>query len=252
MKEYEIDSPFKVLDASKNLLRVQEFEDKFFFIVNVKEFALKFNDKRYGAFLSYDHQGECKSEFVFPEIGRNLNVQVSQGTGVVIFIPMDGIEFSSVSARKKINTTYGVIIKKIRDNFSDDVYKRTVEVNGIVGLVLISLIESERERAIDKIIEFIKSNISNESLSLEYVAHNLYMSKRKLQYIFSSNGTTYKKTLNQVKVDLLTFYINENPDLSIKHILPLCGFNSHSSATNIFKLAKGESLYKYQKRIMSS
>ena len=251
MKE-EMDSPFKVLDASKNRLDVQAFEGKFFFEVDLKEFTLRFNDKRYGAFLSYDHRNECVSEFIFPEVGRDIKIQASQARGVIIFIPIDGIDVVFLSKRKKINSTYGVIIKKIRDNFSDDEYKKTVEINGIIGLVLISLIESERERTIDKIIDFIRSNITNESLSLEFVAHNLYMSKRKLQYIFSSNGTTYKKTLNQVKVDLLTFYINENPEISIKHILPLCGFNSHSSATSIFKLAKGESLYKYQKRIMKS
>lgn len=251
MKE-EMDSPFKVLDASKNILEIQAFEDKFFFVVNIKEFTLRFSDKRYGAFLSYDHQSECISEFILPNLERDIHIKSSHAKGVVIFIPIGEMDLGSLNQRKKINTTYSVIIKKIRDSFSTDEYKKTVEVNGIVGLVLISLIESERERTIDKIVDFIKSNITNESLSLEYVAHNLYMSKRKLQYIFSSNGTTYKKTLNQVKVDLLTFYINENPEINIKHILPLCGFNSHSSATSIFKLAKGESLYKYQKRVINS
>ncbi|MGR5112703.1 helix-turn-helix domain-containing protein [Vibrio jasicida] len=248
----EMYSSFKVIDVSKGILNVESFEDKFFFVVNSQEFTLRFFDKRYGAFLSYDHRDECVSEFIFPEIGRDVNIKSSHGKGLVIFIPLEGMEFDELKDRKKINTYYGVIIKKIRDSFSEDDYKKKVEINGIIGLVLISLIESQRERTIDKIVAFIKSNITNERLSLEYVANNLYMSKRKLQYIFSSNGTTYKKTLNQVKIDLLAFYINENPEVSIKHILPLCGFNSHSSATSIFKRAKGESLYKYQKRIISS
>lgn len=91
MKE-EMDSPFKVLDASKNRLDVQAFEGKFFFEVDLKEFTLRFNDKRYGAFLSYDHRNECVSEFIFPEVGRDIKIQASQARGVIIFIPIDGID----------------------------------------------------------------------------------------------------------------------------------------------------------------
>ncbi|AQM67471.1 transcriptional activator FtrA [Vibrio campbellii] len=246
----EVAPHFEVFDIRKNNISLLSIEDKFYFIIDVNEFALKFNDKKYGVFLSYDHNGESINEFIYPTLDVKITIQVSTKKGIVIFFPLTG--FTSLCKRKPVNKAYGVIINSLRNNLSDDEYKRNVEINGITGLVLISLVEAEREKVIDKIVDFIRDNITNEKLSLDYVANNVYMSKRKLQYIFSSSGTTYKKTLNSVKVELLKFYINNNPEVSIKQILPLCGFNSHSSANSIFKMSTGESIYKYQKRIANS
>ena len=254
MKEKIHESSFEVLTYRKNRIILEPIEDKYFFIIDKNEnrFSLSFKDQKYGAFVSYQSSdGDDVNAFFLPIINSPIYIETNGKKGIIILFPLPK-EVSNWSGSKKINVVYESIINKLRNNFSDDDYKRTIEVNAIICLVLMSLIESEKETVIDKIIEFIKLNISNNKLSLDYVAQNLYMSKRKLQYIFSNNKTTYKKTLNEVKVDLLIFNINENPDVSIKYILSKCGFNSHSSASNAFKIAKGETIYQYKKKIMKT
>ncbi|WP_394136444.1 helix-turn-helix domain-containing protein [Aliivibrio fischeri] len=256
MKEIESNPPCEVLTYRKNRISLEALEDKFFFLIDEKEdkFSIYFKDEKYGVFLSYDSKGkeDKVNKFLLPNSNSPIHIETNGNSGIVIFFPLYKLNNREELNKKKINTVYGEIISKLRVNFSEEKSKMIVEINAIICLVSISLIESEKERIIDKIVSFIRENITNDKLSLDYVAHNLYMSKRKLQYIFSSNKTTYKKTLNEVKIDLLVYYINENPDVSIKYILSKCGFNSHSSASNAFKIAKGETLYQYKKKIRAS
>ncbi|ENM5729587.1 helix-turn-helix transcriptional regulator [Vibrio mimicus] len=84
---------------------------------------------------------------------------------------------------------------------------------------------------------------------MEAISNKLFMSKRKLQYLFANNQTTYKKTLNKIKVELAVMHLHENPNLSIKKLLSMSGFNSHSSANIAFKKEMGVGLSEYKRQI---
>ncbi len=101
----------------------------------------------------------------------------------------------------------------------------------------------------DNIVERVKVAITDElasgRISDAIVAKKLFMAERTLQRRLRENGTTFKKLLTQVRIDLADNYIRDS-NLSLNEISFLLGFSELSSFSRAFKHWKGRSPREYR------
>ena len=101
----------------------------------------------------------------------------------------------------------------------------------------------------DNIIERVKLAITEElpsgNISDAIVAERLFLTERTLQRLLQEAGTTFKKLLTEVRIDLADNYIRDS-NLSLNEISFLLGFSELSSFSRAFKHWKGSSPRNYR------
>ncbi len=77
------------------------------------------------------------------------------------------------------------------------------------------------------------------------MAERLFLTERTLQRRLQEAGTTFKKLLTEVRIDLADNYIRDS-NLSLNEISFLLGFSELSSFSRAFKHWKGSSPRNYR------
>ncbi|GEK15981.1 helix-turn-helix domain-containing protein [Aliivibrio fischeri] len=115
-------------------------------------------------------------------------------------------------------------------------------------LSLVNFIGSDiyqKDDIFEKIKNTIEINSDNANFNLEELCSIIFMSKRKVQYIISSNNTTYSQLLQQYRIYKLKNLIMENKNISILKMSFISGFANYSTANRLFKHYVGVSIKDY-------
>lgn len=91
------------------------------------------------------------------------------------------------------------------------------------------------------------TNLHKERVTLEYIADQLKMPARALQYQLEQNGTTFRKLLDQIRLEMAQLLL-EDADMTLVDIAFLLGYSEQSPFTKAFKRWTGETPGEYRKR----
>ncbi|GEK16083.1 helix-turn-helix domain-containing protein [Aliivibrio fischeri] len=115
----------------------------------------------------------------------------------------------------------------------------------LVNFLGSDICRNKKDDIFEKIKHTIKINSYNANFNLEELCSIIFMSKRKVQYIISSNNTTYLKLLHQYRIENLKNLIMENKNISILKMSYISGFANYSTANRLFKNYVGISIKDY-------
>ncbi|PAR92351.1 helix-turn-helix domain-containing protein [Vibrio cholerae] len=92
---------------------------------------------------------------------------------------------------------------------------------------------------LDSIFNLLKSlieeNAINEDFNLDMLSTLAFMSRRKIQYIFLHNKTSFSKLVADTRLSKLKQLLLTYPEDSISQLVYMAGFNSYNSAARLFK-----------------
>ncbi len=98
-----------------------------------------------------------------------------------------------------------------------------------------------------KISRVILEHSNDINFNLSCLCNEVYMSKRKVQYILSDNNTSFKDILLNARVKTLKNTINVGTSKSLSALVQECGFGSLNSANKAFHNHYGLSVSEYKK-----
>lgn len=100
--------------------------------------------------------------------------------------------------------------------------------------------EEDRNRSISEIVRrILKRSLIGGGLDIRAVASELCMSDRTLQRRLTGEGTTFKQLLTQVRHEQAREYLAE-PELNIKEVAYLIGYEDQNSFYRAFRLWEGD------------
>ncbi|KJF85397.1 hypothetical protein UB42_20035 [Photobacterium leiognathi] len=89
----------------------------------------------------------------------------------------------------------------------------------------------------------------NNSLNLDLLSNQLFMSKSKIQKIFHDNGKKYNEVVKVLRVNLLAEKIKNNVSKTIIELCYESGFNSRTNADIQFKQVKNLTIKEYKNKL---
>ncbi|WP_456417245.1 AraC family transcriptional regulator [Thiolapillus sp.] len=103
----------------------------------------------------------------------------------------------------------------------------------------------DKENIIERVKVAITEELASGNISDALIAKKLFLTERTLQRRLQENGTTFKKLLTEVRIDLADNYIRDSK-LSLNEISFLLGFSELSSFSRAFKNWTGSSPRNYR------
>lgn len=110
-------------------------------------------------------------------------------------------------------------------------------------------IESLRNdsQVLQEVRQAIKVRLHKGRVTLEQIADEVDMSPRNLQYKLEVQGTTFQALLNDTRLEMARFYL-QDPAMTLAEVAFLLGFSEQSPFTKAFKKWSGETPGEYRKR----
>ena len=96
----------------------------------------------------------------------------------------------------------------------------------------------------ERVYSAIQNNFKDPTFSIEMLSKNVFMSKRKLQYVLSKNGVSFKFLCNDLRLAYLLKNIDKFND--INELIFRSGFKNALSANKVFKDKFGMTVKKYK------
>ncbi|GJM79495.1 AraC family transcriptional regulator [Paenibacillus timonensis] len=114
------------------------------------------------------------------------------------------------------------------------------ELLEILSPVLDRSLDEKRSRSIaEAVCRTLKRGLGEGRLDIRFVAKELGMSDRTLQRRLADEGTTFKQLLNQARHEQARAYL-ANPELNIKEVAFLVGYEDQNSFYRAFRLWEGD------------
>ena len=106
----------------------------------------------------------------------------------------------------------------------------------------------------NQVIDFIKEHITNNKLSLEYIANELNISNSYIiKIIKNKTNMNFTDYVNQLRINLaIQLLLNDNIDYSIQEISEKVGYNSQHYFSRAFKKYTGLSPLQYKTKNLDS
>lgn len=165
-----------------------------------------------------------------------------------IFIRDEKFKFCPESwLRKKIITNrYYFCIVDVFNGLKDS-NKPVLEMKIISKLIKAGSFYKQINLECMKISKLIVEHSNDIKFNLSDLCDEVYMSKRKVQYILSDNKTSFKDLLLNARVKKLKNAINVGTSKSLGVLVQECGFGSLNSANKAFHNYFGLSVSEYKK-----
>ena len=121
---------------------------------------------------------------------------------------------------------------------------------------VVKLIKSKRRLKIsDNRVNILLTMVQNYSretkFNLGMLSRNVYMSKRKVQYIFSGNGLKFKDVLSESRLSNVFNLVINDPDILLGELALKAGFANLDSANKVANRFKGFDLKTYKNSIVN-
>ncbi|NLS11814.1 hypothetical protein HGP28_02780 [Vibrio sp. SM6] len=130
---------------------------------------------------------------------------IKDGHSKALVIPFDVLPSLSVDFLRNRNLTYHplciAITTLLKSTNTDELdTENNYKINAIMDLLSITKIE-DKSNIITDIRLFLEKNvIQNKKIDLDILAAAFYMSRRKMQYVLSEHGWTYRKLVEDIKM----------------------------------------------------
>ncbi|EMD1178617.1 helix-turn-helix transcriptional regulator [Vibrio harveyi] len=98
-----------------------------------------------------------------------------------------------------------------------------------------------------KLVKCIEKNFSEDTFNLDKLCTLTHMSRRKAQYIFSENGTSFLEVLHSYRTKELKNLIIKNPSESTTTLIYKVGFKNQMSANRAFLKCYNETIKEYKR-----
>ncbi|WP_305372822.1 helix-turn-helix domain-containing protein [Photobacterium leiognathi] len=181
----------------------------------------------------------------------NINL-TSIGSVKLLIIPKRLITLGNFDYNEKyISESFSSLILSILCSLSTEEDKVEIEIMTIINIINISLYKNNKINVFEKAKQLLLNNIDNPSLSLDFLADQLCISRRKLQYVFNENNTSYNSLIGKIRLNIINENINNNYDLSSKELGRISGFKNVQSLNRFFYKHHGLSLKEHKNKIKS-
>jgi len=104
----------------------------------------------------------------------------------------------------------------------------------------------KKEDIITRVKRTIAEHLPSGTVTVETVAAELFIHKRKLQRLMQEKGTTFSLLLNETRKDIATKYVRDK-NMNLTEIAFLLGFAEQSTFSRSFKRWTGKSPSQYRK-----
>ncbi|EOA8958782.1 hypothetical protein ACIMS1_004459 [Vibrio harveyi] len=170
-----------------------------------------------------------------------------------VLIPYSSFSSASVidSIKKGGLGIYKDVISEIMKDISIGSEDFSHRLNAVSNLVsILDDTKNNEEKVLDnefkKLKLFIYQNAHKEYMSLDYVARNVFFSRRKIQSILSCKNTTYTELLKEIRVQRVVNSMIKNRNKTIQEHCFEQGYRSMSTAAYQFKSVKNVGLKEYK------
>ena len=127
-----------------------------------------------------------------------------------------------------------LIIRVLRANYHEIYTKDTLSL--------------EKDNRITGVINYIRENLS-KSLTIADLSKRAFMSESNFHRVFKNEtGMSPIDFINNERIKLATSLL-QNPDIKIKEVFALCGFDNRSYFNRLFKKKKNISPGQYQMKV---
>ncbi|MHA6607416.1 hypothetical protein [Photobacterium damselae] len=168
-----------------------------------------------------------------------LDIEIYHKSYVFCYDLNEEINQELCSGLYRFISPYNYIVEQLHEDINDEA--DAITVMALKHLALLSLTRKKTISDFYKIKQFIYSNIRNSDLSLDYLSDNLFMSRRKIQYILSRNDTSYGSLVDDIRFEILS-----QEDLSLgltfQQILSKAGVKNIATANRIFMKKVGKKM----------
>lgn len=161
----------------------------------------------------------------------SIDIEIFYNSKVFCYDLDDDMALDMSLRLHKFTNPYYYIIEQLLDDLKDNI--DDIIIMSLKHMALLSLTQNKTISDYSKIKQFIFTNIKNTSLSLDYLSDNLFMSRRKIQYILSRNNTTYGLLVDDIRFDILS-QEKLYPGVTLQQILIKAGIKNIATANRIF------------------
>lgn len=245
--KYDDDFCFAGVTSSSHEVK-SEVYDEFFYLISTIN-PIRWSN---GSNSGYLHNGgivvfDCTEEITY-------QFPVGQ-TSKSFLIPYH--YFKDDNAIDSIKQGSGLLYKNMIHQLLEDIHANSHSLlnrmHTIANLLTINdpvkIVDDNIQHEFDAIKDFIRVNAKNPSLSLDYIASKLLVSRSKIQAILGEHGTNYTTLTKKTRVNQLAKSIKHNMTTSLYQLCFEHGYKSISSASAQFKSVKGMSLKQYRDSI---
>lgn len=139
----------------------------------------------------------------------------------------------------------GMIMKDMKCSFYPN-----LEIEAVVRLV-----KSKRKiKVVDNKINLLLSRVQKHSIEAKFklddLSKNVYMSRRKVQYIFSENGLNFRDVLSKSRLSNVFNLVIHEPNILLSELALKAGFANLDSANKATNRFKGFDLKSYKDSIV--
>ena len=122
----------------------------------------------------------------------------------------------------------------------------------IANLVAVEYREMSEKTKFQCVVEAVESNYLDEDFSLDSLSKEVFMSRRKLQYILSSENVFFLDLVNSYRINHLKVLCKQYPTLSLTRLVTDSGFKNTAAANRVIKKHLNMSLKELKHIIMDT
>lgn len=131
-------------------------------------------------------------------------------------------------------------------------YEPRLEVEAVVRLLKARRKTNVQDIQINKLLLLVQNHSSEHDFNLDSLCDKVYMSRRKVQYIFNSNGLCFREVLGRNRLLNMMELILKKPNFQLEQLALNSGFSTLYSANRMTKKVKGVDLRTYRNIVKAS
>lgn len=105
----------------------------------------------------------------------------------------------------------------------------------IANLVAVEYREMSEKTKFQHVVEAVEANYLDEDFSLDVLSKEVFMSRRKLQYILSSENVFFLDLVNSYRISHLKNLLKQQPSFSLTRLATDSGFKNTAAANRVIK-----------------
>lgn len=105
----------------------------------------------------------------------------------------------------------------------------------IANLVAVEYREMSEKTKFQHVVEAVEANYLDEDFSLDVLSKEVFMSRRKLQYILSSENVFFLDLVNSYRISHLKNLLKQQPEFSLTRLVTDSGFKNTAAANRVIK-----------------
>lgn len=125
-------------------------------------------------------------------------------------------------------------------------------LSAIANLVAVEYRELSEKTKFQSVVEAVEANYLDDDFSLDTLSRKVFMSRRKLQYILSSENVFFLDLVNSYRISHLKALLQQNPSFSLTRLVSDSGFKNTAAANRVIKKHLNISLKELKEIVLSS